>query len=271
MVVNLTSVAGAHYVAGRAVRRSTDLAPKGRRGERLSATAVADLGKFVRGSAAAGSRLSDAIAGLAPLPKSGSWNVDNFSPFLAAYRTEAGRSVIEVPGQYTGLARPSPTDHVVVVSVEPALLIMSSMRKPKRLTLNGSDGRDYKFLVKVGASHPALPPCRPPMWRLTRVPLSAKTTCGTGEQGGEDLRLDQRVQQMFEVTNGLLRREGEAQLTTYRVRAGTDGRARPAAAACLRNSAAGPGLAWRDTLTGIRSWHCHCRSACSSGSTTRRR
>jgi Phosphatidylinositol 3- and 4-kinase len=45
------------------------------------------------------------------------------------------------------------------------LLVMQSMRKPKRLTIHGNDERDYHVLVK----------------------------------GGEDLRLDERVEQVFEI------------------------------------------------------------------------
>lgn len=47
---------------------------------------------------------------------------------------------------------------------------MSSLRKPKRLKIRGNDERDYLFLVK----------------------------------GGEDLRLDQRIQQLFSVMNEIL-------------------------------------------------------------------
>ena len=47
---------------------------------------------------------------------------------------------------------------------------MKSLRKPKRVKLHGSDQRDRYFLVK----------------------------------GGEDLRLDQRVQLMFRVMNRML-------------------------------------------------------------------
>jgi Phosphatidylinositol 3- and 4-kinase len=45
------------------------------------------------------------------------------------------------------------------------LLVMQSMRKPKRLTIHGNDERDHHVLVK----------------------------------GGEDLRLDERVEQVFEI------------------------------------------------------------------------
>lgn len=52
---------------------------------------------------------------------------------------------------------------------------MSSIRKPKRLIICGNDEKEYSFLVK----------------------------------GGEDLRLDQRVQQIFTVMNQLLQHNPE--------------------------------------------------------------
>ncbi|KAF9944161.1 hypothetical protein BGZ65_012511 [Modicella reniformis] len=50
---------------------------------------------------------------------------------------------------------------------------MSSIRKPKKLCILGSDGREYQFLVR----------------------------------GGEDLRLDQRIQQLFALMNGIMRKD----------------------------------------------------------------
>lgn len=46
----------------------------------------------------------------------------------------------------------------------------SSMRRPKRLTFRGDNQKEYNFLVK----------------------------------GGEDLRLDQRIEQLFEAMNDIL-------------------------------------------------------------------
>lgn len=50
---------------------------------------------------------------------------------------------------------------------------MSSIRKPKRIQIYGSDEKKYYFLVK----------------------------------GGEDLRLDQRIEQLFEVMNQILKKD----------------------------------------------------------------
>ncbi|EFC47806.1 DNA dependent protein kinase catalytic subunit [Naegleria gruberi] len=103
-----------------------------------------------------------------------------------------GNFYIEVPGQYinnvgkaaaalmlgsvgmsskqNNMQAPSIDEHVRIISFDPNLLTMSSMRKPKRLKIHGSDEKDYAFLVK----------------------------------GGEDLRQDQRIQQLFHVMNNIL-------------------------------------------------------------------
>uniref|UniRef100_A0A4W3HBY9 DNA-dependent protein kinase catalytic subunit n=1 Tax=Callorhinchus milii TaxID=7868 RepID=A0A4W3HBY9_CALMI len=66
--------------------------------------------------------------------------------------------------------------------------VMSSIRKPKRLIIRGNDEKEYPFLVK----------------------------------GGEDLRQDQRIEQLFEVMNIILSRDAACsqrslQLKTYQV------------------------------------------------------
>ena len=68
---------------------------------------------------------------------------------------------IELPGQYEGLrSQPLIEKNVKIASVRKTLLILGSIRRPKRITVHGSNEKDYHLLVK----------------------------------GGEDLRLDQRVQ-----------------------------------------------------------------------------
>lgn len=75
-----------------------------------------------------------------------------------------------MPGQYSGLVQPLPDTHIKISSFAPDLLVMGSLRRPKRLNIHGNDEKDHPFLVK----------------------------------GGEDLRLDQRVQQLFSVMNEIL-------------------------------------------------------------------
>ena len=61
---------------------------------------------------------------------------------------------------------------------------MSSIRKPKRLTILGNDQKEYKYLVK----------------------------------GGEDLRLDQRVEQLFGVMNQVFARDPVCRQRKLRLR-----------------------------------------------------
>lgn len=65
---------------------------------------------------------------------------------------------------------------------------MSSIRKPKRIRIYGTDEKEYLFLVK----------------------------------GGEDLRLDQRIEQVFTVMNDMVSKNSfcssqNIQISTYNV------------------------------------------------------
>lgn len=95
---------------------------------------------------------------------------------------------MEIPGQYDGLSKPYPELHAKVSSFNGSILVMDSIRKPKKIIIHGSDEKDYSFLVK----------------------------------GGEDLRLDQRIEQIFTVMNGMLKRDAfcakqDIQIATYKV------------------------------------------------------
>ncbi|PRP75851.1 DNA-dependent protein kinase subunit [Planoprotostelium fungivorum] len=82
-------------------------------------------------------------------------------------------SSIEIPGQYSGTRIPVPSEHVKITGFDASVLVMGSLRKPKRVKMLGDNEKEYPFLVK----------------------------------GGEDLRLDQRIQQLFSVTNRILERD----------------------------------------------------------------
>ena len=91
-----------------------------------------------------------------------------FSATLAMYqRADAAAhgplDFIELPGQYARDTPPQPSTHVRLEGFDPTLRTMNSLRMPKAVKLLGSDQREHAFLVK----------------------------------GGEDLRLDQRVQILF--------------------------------------------------------------------------
>lgn len=83
------------------------------------------------------------------------------------YSYSENKHSIEIPGQYEDDSEPFVDNHVKIASFRKNVLTLGSIRKPKRLTLNGSNEKEYDLLVK----------------------------------GGEDLRLDQRVQQVFKIMN----------------------------------------------------------------------
>lgn len=108
--------------------------------------------------------------GKVPLSEFSQWLCD-FDPLKCS---------IEVPGQYASIAAaagpslyagPAMHQHETIVGVDPSLLVMTSIRKPKRIRLFGSAGGQYMFLVK----------------------------------GGEDLRNDERIQQLFQLMNTVVR------------------------------------------------------------------
>eukprot|EP00731_Ephydatia_muelleri_P036867 Em0341g4a len=83
----------------------------------------------------------------------------NYSPWLHNFDPTSVGHAIE--SQYDGKSKPLPEYHVKIAGFDEKVLVMSSIRKPKRITIRGDDEKEYKFLVK----------------------------------GGEDLRLDQRIEQ----------------------------------------------------------------------------
>jgi len=91
---------------------------------------------------------------------------------------------MELPGQYSGMQRPNPHEHEAIHSFKQTILILGSIRKPKRLTILSSDGKEHMYLVK----------------------------------GGEDLRLDQRIEQLFTVMNDILQRKSQPTVRTYQVK-----------------------------------------------------
>ncbi|KAG0234361.1 hypothetical protein BGX31_004586 [Mortierella sp. GBA43] len=111
----------------------------------------------------------------------------SYSPWLHSFQSSDYDEAIEMPGQYTGLTPPheQPT---TIVRFDQRVLVMSSIRKPKRICILGSDEKDYLFLVK----------------------------------GGEDLRLDQRIQQLFSLMNDIMRKDPQCSrqnihIGTYKV------------------------------------------------------
>lgn len=71
--------------------------------------------------------------------------------------------------------------------------MQSSLRRPKRLIMRGDDEKDYKFLIKGWSSRS----------RSWFKPLGLSRLIF--RTGGEDMRLDQRVEQIYSIMNEALR------------------------------------------------------------------
>ncbi|XP_066592485.1 DNA-dependent protein kinase catalytic subunit-like [Prorops nasuta] len=111
-------------------------------------------------------------------------SLKSYSPWLHEY---SGGS-LEIPGQYSGDKKPLPQYHARIMKFEPAVKVMASLRRPIQIAIVGSDAKSYNFLVKFG----------------------------------EDLRLDQRLQQLFGIINKILEnnlqcRERHLSVATYQV------------------------------------------------------
>ncbi|GAB5583955.1 DNA-dependent protein kinase catalytic subunit isoform X1 [Prionailurus iriomotensis] len=115
-------------------------------------------------------------------------NLKECSPWMSDFKVEFLRNELEIPGQYDGKGKPVPEYHARITGFDERVKVMASIRKPKRIIIRGHDEKEYPFLVK----------------------------------GGEDLRQDQRIEQLFEVMNVLLSQDAACsqrnmQLKTYRV------------------------------------------------------
>ncbi|XP_037550083.1 DNA-dependent protein kinase catalytic subunit [Nematolebias whitei] len=115
-------------------------------------------------------------------------NLKEYSPWLSGFKADPFGNELEVPGQYDGRSKPLPEYHAKITGFDERVKVMSSMRRPKRLIIRGDDERDHPFLVK----------------------------------GSEDLRQDQRIEQLFAVMNIVLSHDTSCtqrglQLHTYQV------------------------------------------------------
>ncbi|GAA6219422.1 DNA-dependent protein kinase catalytic subunit [Lates japonicus] len=115
-------------------------------------------------------------------------NLKEYSPWLSGFKADPFCNELEIPGQYDGRSKPLPEYHAKITGFDERVKVMTSIRRPKRLIIRGDDERDHPFLVK----------------------------------GGEDLRQDQRIEQLFSVMNILLSHDTACahrglQLRTYQV------------------------------------------------------
>ena len=129
---------------------------------RLNSRAIAELGKLKSG-------LKKPIREAARLEQLSPW----LAKFSAAADIDGAGTSFELPGQYDrldGSMAPRPSDHITLSSAAPEVFSLTSMRRPKRVLLVGSDGRMRALLIK----------------------------------GGEDLRLDARVVTLLRVADDAL-------------------------------------------------------------------
>ena len=94
------------------------------------------------------------------------YKLEDFSSFFGNHRQHIDK--IEIPGQYgLSYSDPAKTKFVSIAGFKSQATVFASLRKPVKITMIGDDGRNYHFIVK----------------------------------SGEDLRQDQRVQQVFRFCN----------------------------------------------------------------------
>uniref|UniRef100_A0A182VQI2 non-specific serine/threonine protein kinase n=1 Tax=Anopheles minimus TaxID=112268 RepID=A0A182VQI2_9DIPT len=135
------------------------------------------------------------VQSMRPRTKTKPMQLEDLSPWLADFhcsgmRGQRGELSVEVPGQYGVVDRgmPNPSQHATIVKVVPDVLVFGTLRLPIQVTFRSSDGRQYRFLAKFG----------------------------------EDLRQDQRIQQLQREITHQLRwdrhcRAHQLQLRTYEV------------------------------------------------------
>lgn len=112
-------------------------------------------------------------------------NVETYSTFLhKEVSLLSADEAIELPGLWDGLSRPDLSKRITIAGFKAKMMPLSSIRAPKKVTLFGSDDRDYPFLAK----------------------------------GGEDLRMDERLEQLFVVMNAHLRHDPEARARQLYIR-----------------------------------------------------
>ncbi|KAJ8319307.1 LOW QUALITY PROTEIN: hypothetical protein KUTeg_004398 [Tegillarca granosa] len=93
--------------------------------------------------------------------------LEEYCQWMSDFNPNTDGRGLEIPGQYDGMSKPLPEYHVKIAGFDQRVLVLTSIRKPKRIIIRGNDEKEYKFLVK----------------------------------GGEDLRQDHRIEQLFFLMN----------------------------------------------------------------------
>jgi DNA-dependent protein kinase catalytic subunit len=127
--------------------------------------------------------LIEQLQAIKVLHQSGGVKISHFSLWLSSFDPTTHK--IELPGaNLKEDVDPHSQDVDYIFSIDQNLLVMDSIRKPKRIVIYGISGQEYKYLVK----------------------------------SGEDLRCDQRIQQLFNSMNKILiSATNNLQIRTYKV------------------------------------------------------
>lgn len=73
-----------------------------------------------------------------------------YSEWFRQYHWYTGDGYIELPGQYRGDSEPNIEKHIKIIRFNQTVQVFPSLRKPFKISLLGSDGKTYSFLVKYG-------------------------------------------------------------------------------------------------------------------------
>ncbi|KAG4076213.1 hypothetical protein HA402_014762 [Bradysia odoriphaga] len=115
-------------------------------------------------------KLQRVLSNLKP-KQSNNTELARYSPYLAKFHWCGDDNHLELPGQYTGNSCPIVSEHIKIVKFDEKVAIFNSMRMPIKIKIYGSNGKTYPYLVKYG----------------------------------DDMRQDERIQQIFHHMSGLLR------------------------------------------------------------------
>ena len=100
-----------------------------------------------------------------------SMDLKSISPALFQF----SESEIEIPGIYQNIGNDTLNPIVKISSFSRNLIVLKSKEKPRKIVINGSDGKEYPYLLK----------------------------------GHEDIRQDERVMQLFGLVNALLSKDSD--------------------------------------------------------------
>ena len=142
-----------------------------------------DFASFATSMNAVLKKLSELIGQLGE----GHQKLSAFSEWLDEYNSNDVKDLkdlIEIPGQYKRNIEPCPERHVKMASVNKTILILGSIRRPKRIEVHGTNEKSYYMLVK----------------------------------GGEDLRLDERIQQLFSLMNEIFVTDTDCKSRSIRIK-----------------------------------------------------